>query len=120
MLRVKTRLAPSPIHGIGLFAVNKILKGTLVWEWDKDLDIKIRDDWSKENHESFFETYGWRDGFWRFVCFDNARFINHSSNPNLDGPPDESYAIRDIEAGEELTEDYSYDDDFPSYKDTLH
>ena len=45
-------------------------------------------------------------------CLDNARFMNHTHEPNTRGvnPPDQPYgydvATRDIAAGEELTCDY--------------
>jgi uncharacterized protein len=36
MMLVETRLAPSAIHGIGLFAVRSIPQGTAVWEFDAE------------------------------------------------------------------------------------
>lgn len=41
------------------------------------------------------------------LCGDNARFMNHSFEPNCDDDGGEfTTAARDIEAGEELTCDY--------------
>lgn len=64
----------------------------------------------------FFDTYSYVDRSTKrlILCFDNARFTNHSENPNLrpDYTPDAfgiDVAVRDINAGEELTLDY---DDF--------
>jgi len=37
---------------------------------------------------------------------DNARFINHSDDPNTDNTTEFSYALRDIQPGEEITCDY--------------
>lgn len=33
MILVPTRIAPSPIHGLGLFATQVIWEGTVVWEY---------------------------------------------------------------------------------------
>lgn len=56
------------------------------------------------------------------LCGDNARFLNHSFNPNLvadDSGGENDVAVRNITAGEELTVDYSqFDDDF-DYKINL-
>ena len=41
MLRVATRLAPSQIHGLGLFATEPIPAGTLVWDFDDPSDQKL-------------------------------------------------------------------------------
>ncbi len=51
-------------------------------------------------------------------CGDDARYFNHSDTPNTRGEESEdgygeTYALRDIEAGEELTGDYNeFDEDF--------
>ena len=124
MLRVPTRLGPSPIHGIGVFATAPIAKGTEVWRFtpgfDLDLDPSIIEDFP-EHLQDWFAHFGYVDNHLGrlIVCLDNARFINHSSHPNLRSDygrdrygPD--YAIRDIEAGEELTADYSGFEDPPT------
>src|SRR5262249_13864412 len=53
------------------------------------------------------------------LCGDDARFVNHSSDPNLIGfyPPGDKQGVdiaaRDIKAGEELTCDYgTFDAEF--------
>ena len=62
----------------------------------------------------FFEHYGYLDRNMRriILCFDDARFINHSDTPNVatDYAQDRyglDVALRDIAAGEELTMDYA-------------
>jgi hypothetical protein len=41
------------------------------------------------------------------LCSDNAKFMNHSDEPNVDsGGVTEDVALRDIQPGEELTCDY--------------
>ena len=117
MLMVKTRLAPSPIAGIGLFADQDIKKGTVTWRfmaaYDRllsEADIGNLPEPARSNildHAYLDATSG------LFVlCADNARFMNHSDDPNTAGVHDpgsiEGYdiATRDIVAGEELTCDY--------------
>lgn len=41
MLFVKTKIAPSNIHGIGLFADQFISKGALVWKFTPGFDLKF-------------------------------------------------------------------------------
>jgi hypothetical protein len=54
------------------------------------------------------DHFTFRDGHGRYVlCWDIARYVNHSSNANcLTTAYDFEIAIRDIEAGEQLTDDY--------------
>lgn len=43
------------------------------------------------------------------LCWDNGRFVNHSFNANcLSTAYDFEIAIRDIQPGEQLTDDYGY------------
>jgi hypothetical protein len=41
MLLVKTKIGPSAIQGIGLFADQFIAKGTHLWEFTPGLDVQI-------------------------------------------------------------------------------
>lgn len=117
MLLVKTRLAPSPIAGIGLFADEDIKMGTVTWRfmpaYDRllsEADISDLPEPARSNildHAYLDATSG------LFVlCADNARFMNYADDPNTSGVHDagsiEGYdiATRDIAAGEELTCDY--------------
>lgn len=124
MLLVDTYIAPSSIHGIGLFANQDIPADITVWQYSW---LVIGQD-AKELHrhdpliQHFVKTYGWlQNGSW-YVAIDNARFINHAgphANLKTDGP-NFLIAVRDIRKGEELTEDYgTFDEDYPSYKDEL-
>src|SRR5215213_8734064 len=117
MLLIKTKLDISPIHGIGLFADEFIAKGTVIWKFSHVIDLILK----KEQIEELAETareqiqkYSYRDihsGLY-ILCGDDARFFNHSENPNcLDtcraGKEDITLARRDIPAGEELTCNYA-------------
>lgn len=111
-------IKPSPLHGIGVFAIHDIPKGT------KDIFSEGFGDWIKvskdevdalpshsreliENHclfdeDSYFiPEYG-------FKLVDLVIYLNHSETPNVlslnDGEQFE--ALVDIKAGEELLVDY--------------
>ena len=118
MLHVKTYLESSPIAGIGLFADEFIAKGTVIWSFHKGFDISIKE----KNLEKLplamrdkFREYAYFDGETKkyVYCCDDARFFNHSDNPNTcDGEAEDgdengtTLALRDIQIGEEITCDY--------------
>ena len=114
MLIVKTRIAPSAIHGIGLFATEFIPKGTVIWEFTPGFDAYVKaEDVHRLPAPAKFQMlkYCHRDqvtGHY-VLCADDARYFNHSEQPNtvdLDGPEGPTVAARDIRPGEELTCDY--------------
>ena len=116
MLLVKTFLAPSRIHGIGLFATERIRAGTVVWRLHPAIDLELTDDELEALAEPAREQlrkYTYTDLVRKklVLCGDDARFFNHEDAPNcLDYPDAEggkTVAARDIEAGEELTSDYA-------------
>ena len=120
MLLVKTYIAPSKIHGIGLFATEFIKKGTPTWQFTPGMDLELKENLMKlpqSSWESLLnhcyidpqkpDTY--------ILCFDNARFVNHSENPSIKNGPlvngvYSDIAARDIEEGEELTYNYKEED----------
>lgn len=117
---VWARVAPSPIHGVGVFAIRDIPKGT------KFTDYNL----VEHNGESSF-SYLFTEEEMRMLepeilslvldkmlfpadaqlfSFHSPNdeaslrsFMNHSTDANTDG----FVALRDIRKGEELTEDYS-------------
>jgi uncharacterized protein len=116
MLLVRTRIERSTIHGLGLFAAEDIAKNTPIWRFtpgfDLDLDPCVFDNQPAAFREQLLH-YGYIDPrLNRYVlCCDDARFINHSSTPNIlsDFSLDchgVDVAARGIKAGEELTIDY--------------
>jgi Proteins containing SET domain len=118
---VKTRLGPSKIHGVGLFADQFITKGTTTWMYAPGFDLRIEpDDLLKlsESARKMFWQYAYVDKYnsHYILCFDDERFINHSDNPNIiqkrkDGELEGiEVADRDIQLGEELLVNY-YDFD---------
>lgn len=96
---------------MGVFAAEFIPKGTKVWEFRDSFDFRV----SKESVESLPEpacsTLKHYCAFWGggyVISADDARYLNHSDNPNLKtfAEPDCDVALRDIQIGEELLEDY--------------
>jgi SET domain-containing protein len=117
MLTVKTRLGPSDIAGMGLFADQAIPKGTVTWRFMPGLDRLLTEDEMNalpEPARSSLLDHTYRDAASGLfvLCADNARFMNHAEDPNTAGVHEpcaiEGYdvATRDIAAGEELTCDY--------------
>lgn len=112
MLLVKTYIASSSIHGLGLFAAQPIAKGTIVWEHREGYDIRLTVDFVEqlpETAKAHVKHYcALLDDGTYMTTFDNDRFLNHSENPNLitDAKTYSLISARDIAAGEELTEDY--------------
>ena len=124
MLLIKTRIGKSAIHGIGLFADEFIAAETVIWKFSDLIDLCFDEKQMGELSESVKEQigrYSYRDkrsGMY-VLCGDDARFFNHSNEPNcLDfydykDLGNVTIAARDIRAGEELTCDYAaFDQDF--------
>src|SRR6267142_763230 len=113
MLTVKTKIGPSSIDGIGLFADQPIPKGTIVWKYDSSIDRLL----SKEEVENLakplqdrFHNYAFFDKKYNkyMFCGDDGRFFNHSDTPNCDDSNDDiTIALANIASGEELTVNYS-------------
>jgi hypothetical protein len=102
----------SPEKGYGIIALKRIPKGTITWCVDP-LDRVI----SKTEMENMSqpwrmvaETYAYRNAHGDYIlCWDTAKYINHSFKSNcLTTPFEYEIAVRDIEQGEELTDDYGY------------
>jgi hypothetical protein len=96
--------------GNGVFATRFIPKGTITWVRDR-LDQAFTPEAVDRLPPAYHDIvlkYSFIDAHCRFVlCWDHARFMNHSCDPTcLSAGYDFEIAIRDIEAGEELTDDY--------------
>lgn len=96
--------------GNGVVATARIPLGTVTWVFD-DLDREIpmaKLNGMSEPCRDTVLTYSYRNNKGNLIfCWDNERFINHSFKPNCCLTPYRfELAIRDIEAGEELTNDY--------------
>lgn len=98
--------------GYGVVAKKFIPKGTITWVLDKldreftPLEVSDLDPVYRE----ILGIYTFRNNKGNYVlCWDNGRYVNHSFNSNcLTTAYDFEIAIRDIQAGEQLTDDYGY------------
>lgn len=120
MLTVKTSLAPSSVHGIGLFAAELIPANSTVWHYNKDIDTTYPEDiflnicrniLQNTLQHLFNCTYKWSGRY--FYLSDNASFINHSEDANSVFIDDYyEVALHEIKPEEEILENYlfSYDD----------
>lgn len=118
MLLVKTKIKESNIHGIGLFSDQFIPKGTEIWRFTPGFDQKFTREqilsWP-DLLQIYIYKYGWRSKKSKLYCLasDNGRFFNHSADSNVLSEyrdnEDEvvTVAIRDIQAGEEILDNYS-------------
>ena len=113
---VKVRLAPSKVHGIGVFAIRDIGKVQRLWGdiYPQFFDLPyshfgklfpevkqlIMERWPGIASEYSLLAGG------RFAYPDTLlqAYINHSDEPNYD--PEIDLTLRDIKVGEEITEDY--------------
>src|SRR5512141_264487 len=107
----------SPIQGLGAFATERIARGSRLIEYAGErltpaqADARYPDDDAVRHHTYLFAIDD-------DVVIDaavngnEARFINHSCDPNCDAVIDDGRiwieTIRDVEPGEELAYDYAY------------
>ncbi len=111
-----TRLRCSKLHGVGVFAIRRIPKGTNPFETDDSKGV-----WVEQAHiqnlpprlRELYEDFGvLKNGKWyvptNFNKLTPGWYLNCSKdNPNMGCTNEfELYALRDIEEDEELTVDY--------------
>ena len=99
------------VVGSGVIATRRIPCGTITWVMD-DLDRTFTG--SEMNalppcYDDLIDRWTFHDGRGRRVlCWDIGRYLNHSCEPNCGGS---EYwfevALRDIEVGEQLSNDYA-------------
>ena len=113
---VCTRLQPSEIHGVGVFAIRQIKKGTNLFSddsdeivWIDEKEIATLPEELKKLYDDFAiikkGRYGCPPSFNRLTM---SWYLNDTDFPNV--AVDDDYnmsALRDIEKGEELTIDSS-------------
>ena len=115
MLMVETELRSSPIHGIGVFLLEDVTEGQLIWRFDSRIDrvfaeAELND--IPQRLRAFLEVYSTfhqQSGLW-VLCGDNGRHFNHSDEPNtisLGVAFGDDVAGADLPAGTELTTDYN-------------
>ena len=120
--QVFARLEPSPISGVGVFAIIDIPKDTYIFEPDNEALASVRKSETdnlapalRRLYEDFCVLKG--DMYQCPSNFNNLTpswYLNASAQPNVAADSSlKFYALRDIQAGEELTADYS------SYSDNV-
>lgn len=116
MLLIETRVAPSRIHGMGLFTTEAVPRGTPVWKFESGFDREFSPAQfatlpaEAQRHLRWFAFLDLASGNW-VLSGDHTCFMNHASAPNTGAsphalPPVLTVALRDIAVGEELTCDY--------------
>jgi len=108
----------SPVAGKGAFATRPIRKGERIIEYTgerithAEADARYDDD-SMEEHHTFLFTVSSRTVIDATREGNDARFINHSCDPNCESEIERGrvfiFALRDIRPGEELAYDYAYE-----------
>jgi SET domain-containing protein len=114
MMMVQTELRPSPIHGLGVFLLEPVRQGGLIWRFDARIDRVYSPDEiaSLPAHvQDYLRVYStFHEGAGVYVlCGDNGRFFNHSETPSTVSNGisfGEDHAGRDLAIGDELTSDY--------------
>ncbi len=111
-------LRQSSIQGTGAFATRRIRKGSRIIEYageriTQDEADERYDDEAMSRHHTFLFTLDDDTVIDAAVDGNEARFINHSCDPNcqalIEGKKIFIYALKDIEPGEELVYDYAYE-----------
>ena len=98
--------------GYGLVAKKFIPKGTITWVQD-ELDQTFSPNQVEKMHpgtQRLIDKYSFRNHEGDFVlCWDLAKYVNHRFKSNcLSSAYNFEVAVRDIEIGEQLTDDYGY------------
>lgn len=125
MYLVKVEVKESPIHGKGVFTLQKIAKGEIVWKFDPSHDKTLSveeferlDETEQESLKRVAYLSGSSDKYIFPPENDPALYTNHSRDNNLSvlvddkiSPEPYFVANKDIDDGEELTNNYTEFDD---------
>ncbi len=115
MLRIHTYLDRSVTHGIGIFAAEDIPEGTLIWEYNPQVDLTYSpEEWQKLKTTvapacfTALERYSYKENNRYHLCIDNAQFMNHSESGYnvVNTAHNTMLAHCDIRRGEELLCNY--------------
>lgn len=118
--KVAVDFKPSKLHGMGVFAAERIPAGTEVWTLDENTRLSSMMDLVRlPKPRLWFALHG---GYYhppsgKFVWYDDGmHLVNHADGDlanigTMEWVPldqDNCVALRDIEAGEEILEDYTF------------
>ena len=108
--------------GYGVVATRFIPRGTITWVQDTfdQVFAAERASMLEGVHRELLAKYGYKDVNGDMIlCWDHARFVNHSCDPSCLSPGyNFEISVRDIQPGEQLTDDYAtlnLDDPFECY-----
>merc|ERR1712083_606075 len=105
--------------GRGVFVLEPVKQGSLIWRYRKDENVICfrgkeetlahLEKLSSYEDRRYFLEHSYHDGGLLNHILDDGKLVNHSETPNAGAgsEPFSSHALRDIEKGEELREDYS-------------
>ena len=120
---VYVRLKPSRLHGIGVFAVRPIKKGTYIFPKDDERLVWVPYSRIQRLAPSLQDLYrdfsiikqGKYGSPRRFDQLTPSWYLNESKQPNVGADKTyRFYATRDIKTGEELTVDYKTYSELPN------
>ena len=96
-------VAPSKIHGMGVFSTRTLPPGHLIGVYGGRVSYDLNHKWTLWLLDSRGAYFG--------VLGDNAlRYMNHSTEPNAEADGPHIYALEFIKPGDEIT--ISYDEDW--------
>jgi SET domain-containing protein len=113
------QIRTSPIHGQGLFATQRLRRGARVIEYIGEKISKAESNRRCELQNWYIFSLDDESDLDGNFDWNPARFVNHSCAPNCEAEWENGRiwikALRDIEAGEEISFNYGYD--WESYKE---
>ena len=123
-------LRMTPDKGIGVFATQFIPANTQLYEYEgktytEEKAIALLDSMSSHEERQYWLVHVYGLNGKLAYCSNDGGLINHSYDPTIGRLPDwdesseidHAYAIRDIQKGEELTQDYRTFIDPPFFLD---
>ena len=109
-MRVQVRVGPSRIAGQGLFAAQALPKGTRIIQYIGARIPKVESAERLAQGNAYIFAFNERYDIDGKTLKDKARYINHSCEPNCEAVVTKRtiwiVALRDIQAGEELSYNY--------------
>ena len=112
-MKIRVRVGTSRIDGQGLFAAQEIKKGIRILPYIGEQIAKAESDRRLAQGNAYIFTFNERYDIDGKTLKNTARYINHSCDPNcaveITTRTIWIVALRDMQAGEELTYNYGYD-----------
>ena len=115
---IKTSVKPSAIQWLWVFADESIPEGDIIWKFDPNQDkILTTAQYERLSKKEKSYVYHAQDEWWYVLCWDNAKFTNHSVNPNTQKiNSTHTIATKNIDSWDEITENYYHFDQLAQNK----